>query len=101
MQRRHYSHEFSRAELIMNIKKIDDSATSTSTWRITSGHFVDKSGLIDDFIQLAKGIAIISGGGHWDEMLALPEDLAGVEMIYVNTFSVLAESLGLESCYFV
>lgn len=58
-----------------------------------------------DFIQgnaiLTRVLAITSGGGHWDEMMVLREDLTDIEMIYANTFPGLAESAGLNSCHIV
>jgi UDP-N-acetylglucosamine:LPS N-acetylglucosamine transferase len=50
---------------------------------------------------LTKLLAVTSGGGHWDEMMVLREDLAGVEMIYANTFPGLAESAGVEKSYLI
>jgi len=34
-------------------------------------------------------------------MMVLREDLAGVEMIYANTFPGLGESIGLNNCYLI
>lgn len=50
---------------------------------------------------LTKVLAVTSGGGHWDEMMVLREDLRDVKIIYANTFAGLAENSGIEKCYLI
>jgi len=52
-------------------------------------------------VKLAKVLAVTSGGGHWDEMMILAQDLADLEIVYANTFAGLGESAGIEKCYLV
>jgi hypothetical protein len=50
---------------------------------------------------LTKILAVTSGGGHWDELMMLRDELGHLDITYANTFSGLAEASGINDCHIV